>query len=101
MHAHSSVLKLDGFSEIHSAPLQSVIFHMSADSERALLYRQKGEIPEGKNGYYAMPIVHNHNGLITINYGGEFIQARHQDTRPSAGTAFCCKHISSMLSHVA
>ena len=62
---------------------------------------RKGEIPEGKNGYYAMPIVHNHNGLITINYGGEFIQARHQDTRPSAGTAFCCKHISSMLSHAA
>ena len=35
---------------------------------------RKGEIPEGKKGYYQMPIVHNHDGLVTINYGGEFIQ---------------------------
>ncbi len=39
---------------------------------------RKGEIPEGKKGYYAMPIVHCHNGLVTVNYGGEFIQVRQQ-----------------------
>ncbi|KAL0055501.1 hypothetical protein WJX82_001251 [Trebouxia sp. C0006] len=36
---------------------------------------RKGEIPEGKKGYYAMPIVHCHNGLVTVNYGGDFIQS--------------------------
>ena len=35
---------------------------------------RKGEIPEGKKGYYPMPVVHSHEGLLTINYGGEFIQ---------------------------
>jgi hypothetical protein len=39
---------------------------------------RKGEIPEGKKGYYTMPIVHCHNGLVTVNYGGEFIQVRQQ-----------------------
>lgn len=34
---------------------------------------RKGEVPEGKKGYYQMPIVHFHQNLVTINYGGEFI----------------------------
>ena len=45
---------------------------------------RKGEIPEGKKGYYQMPIVHAHDGLVTINYGGDFIQV--------------CLHISSAMS---
>ena len=57
---------------------------------------RKGEIPEGKKGYYAMPIVHCHNGLVTINYGGEFIQVCHdmrcmtdlQSCNPSKQVAF-------------
>ncbi|KAL3132820.1 hypothetical protein ABBQ38_006745 [Trebouxia sp. C0009 RCD-2024] len=36
---------------------------------------RKGEIPEGKKGYYQMPVVHAHDGLVTINYGGDFIQS--------------------------
>lgn len=35
---------------------------------------RKGEIPAGKKGYYKMPIVHAHDALVTINYGGDFIQ---------------------------
>lgn len=35
---------------------------------------RKGEVPEGKKGYYQMPIVHFHHKLVTINYGGDFIR---------------------------
>lgn len=49
---------------------------------------RKGEIPEGKKGYYEMPIVHAQDGLVTVNYGGEFIQVgapRHAALQPFPG----------------
>ena len=30
---------------------------------------RKGEIPAGKGPTYLMPIVHVHEGLLTVNYG--------------------------------
>lgn len=49
---------------------------------------RKGEIPEGKQGYYAMPIVHCHEGLVTINYGGEFIQVQYSMHAPLQKPAY-------------
>ena len=74
---------------------------------------RKGEIPEGKKGYYAMPIVHCHNGLVTVNYGGEFIQVRQQHAEtmclflraiamPSAALCpFGCKLLPTLSHYVA
>lgn len=43
--------------------------------ERPFWYDRKGEVPEGKEPYYQMPVVHRHNGQITVIYGRDFITA--------------------------
>jgi len=37
---------------------------------------RKGEIPLGKGPYYRMPIIHKHDGLISVIYARGFIEVR-------------------------
>lgn len=46
-----------------------------AELTRPFPYDRKGEVPAGKAGFYLMPIVHEHEGLVSVFYARDFIEA--------------------------
>ncbi|MCP5028081.1 MAG: TauD/TfdA family dioxygenase [Actinomycetia bacterium] len=43
--------------------------------EQPFVYDRKGEVPVGEGPWYEMPVVHRHDGFVTVIYARDFIDA--------------------------
>ncbi len=60
------------------AELERVRPDLAAVLEQPFVYDRKGEVPEGEGPWYEMPVVHRHDGFVTVIYARDFIDAAAQ-----------------------